>query len=162
MKKFFLAYIFSISSIGIAAATPGTDLASRNGFTGCNTAIQQTFSEFDSSPGKRMRIDSFNTNNTSISLTATFGDANDTMFQKVIFEKRGNQCFTYGTLITYMSDSCTEYIKRTPFLKVQKRKGESDIEWAATDKPGVTVFIKTLPHGGCSAIMQLGEIYPVD
>ncbi len=148
------ALLFSVSShAGLI------DLAPKVGFTGCDSAIKEEFKEYLTDATGRVSSNYFEKNRKIFSLTATWGEVGDSIFQKTIFEKNDQICYAYRITVITLKESCMSFKEANPVWKYVDSSG--DYVWTK-NAGGVDAIMQSPPYGGCNIFYNISKKYPAD
>ena len=155
-----LTFILSVSARANAGTNAGIlGLVHKDGFNGCDSAIEKQFAYYIKSPGGRLSKDYFEANGKTLSIMATWGEPGDSIFQKVVFEKTNTECRAYITSFLTSKMSCMEYKEKNPDWKYIDTQGS--YTWLQ-NKGGVDALFNTLPSGDCGILYSYSTSYPID
>lgn len=144
MKRIGLTFIclltlFATNSYGYTGLIQAVHNA---GFTHCDTAIKNEFSDFLKADDSRYNI---SWNESGFNITCTYGSVGDTVFQSVTFTDNGKKVSTFSMASIQSPMSPAQYMQKYPAWKYQSIQGGAT--WAANEG-GVICIMTSLPQGG--------------
>lgn len=160
MMKAFCSVVFFFAFTGFANADyiPVRESANKNGFVGCNGAIDKELKDFEETKNGRY-IDSFFKENPDIyTVVATWGKVGDNVTFDYKFSKKKNTCFVDVLAIVTDDKPCIQFKEDNPALRyVTTSAGVVFTQNAG----GVNVLLKDF-KGGCLGMYQRAMDYPAD